>query len=153
MSWGFLGSGASEQIEVSFTLPSDIFSGLGFNCTSSKMCDMIVGNGGGDNPPYLEDYFEVEGDRAPHTDVSLGGTYDLSVVSLSYEDYATTVRFRRLLDTKDVWDARIYKAPTDMVYAWCGGSFCVDKESAHTPGDWEIFNVDLSGKDSMERDA
>ena len=76
MYWSFMGEGDDEEIEISFTLPSDIFIGIGFGCTSSRACDMIVGNGGGRNPVFLEDFYEIEGDQEPHTDVELGGTND-----------------------------------------------------------------------------
>jgi len=119
MRWDFVGSGSSEMIELELTLYSDIFVGIGFDCTSSRMCDMVVGNGGGRSNPFLEDYFEVEGDREPHTDEDLGGSNDLNVVSLEYKNYASVLRFTRKLDTGDKWDAVIKKDYMDLVYAWC----------------------------------
>ncbi|GMI29836.1 hypothetical protein TrCOL_g12885 [Triparma columacea] len=148
MRWGFEGEGKEERVDLEFTLYSDIFVGIGFDCTSSKMCDMVVGNGGGRNSAFVEDYFEVEGDREPHTDEELGGTNDLEVVELKYENYASVLRFKRKLDTGDKWDAVIKKGYMDLVYAWCEEPFCVDTHSAHAPGSWNIISVDMSGTNS-----
>ncbi|GMH81712.1 hypothetical protein TL16_g09019 [Triparma laevis f. inornata] len=149
MRWGFFGVGMEEEIELEFTLSSDIFSGIGFDCTSSRMCDMVVGNGGGRNEAFLEDFFEVEGDREPHTDEELGGTNDLKIVKLDYNSqYQSVLRFRRKLNTGDKWDAEIKKDYMDLVYAWCEEPFCVDTHSAHAPGSWNIISVDMSGGQS-----
>ncbi|GMH95286.1 hypothetical protein TrST_g7363 [Triparma strigata] len=149
MRWGFLGDGADEEIELEFTLSSDIFVGIGFDCTSSAMCDMVVGNGGGRNEAFLEDYFEGEGDREPHTDEELGGSNDLTIVKLDYNsNYQSVLRFRRKLNTGDKWDAVIKKDYMDLVYAWCEEPFCVDTHSAHAPGSWNIISVDMSGGES-----
>ena len=86
MRWGFYGAGTEEGIELEFTLPSDIYIGLGLGCKSSKACDMIVGNGGGGrNDPFVGDFFEVHGNAVPDSDVTLGGTNDLEVVSHIYK--------------------------------------------------------------------
>ena len=146
MSWGFSGSGSSEEIEIEFSLPSDIFIGLGIDCESSKMCDMIVGNGGGRTPSFIGDYFEVEGDREPHTDEDLGGTNDVTLISAKYEDYYSILRFTRKLNTGDKWDSVIKKEKMNLVYAWCEEPFCTDTSSAHAPGSWEIIELDMSGK-------
>ena len=144
MYWSFEGEGDEESIEMAFTLPSDIFIGIGFGCTSSKACDMVVGNAGGRNPAFIEDYFEIEGDQEPNSDVELGGTNDLTLVEAKYENWASTLRFKRKLNTSDKWDAEIVKGKMDLVYAWCEEPFCVDTHSAHAPGAWNIITVDLS---------
>ena len=87
MRWGFVNEGKEERVDLEFTLYSDIFVGIGFGCTSSKMCDMVVGNGGGRNSAFVEDYFEVDGDREPHTDEELGGTNDLEDVVLKVREW------------------------------------------------------------------
>ena len=67
----------------------------------------------------------------------------------SGSNYESTLRFQRLLDTKDKYDYRLTKGPTDLVYAWCRGApFCTTQETAHAPGDWNIVRVDLSGAGS-----
>ncbi len=40
---------------------------------------MIVGSAA--SPLFLEDYFEVEGDREPETDVQLGGQKDVDLIA------------------------------------------------------------------------
>lgn len=139
-----------QVIYMSFTLPSDIYIGIGLDCQTSADCDMIVGNGGGRNPAFIEDYNEVEGNREPHTDVELGGTSDVELVEAKYENWESTLRFRRKLDTKDKWDAVIKKVPMDIVYAWCEEPFCVDVHSAHAPGSWGMVQIDFSGENGLD---
>jgi hypothetical protein len=155
MRWGFEGSPgtAKESIVLEITLPSDTYIGIGLGCNSSKACDMVVGNGGGGKPVFLTDYFEAHGDALPITDVDLGGTDDVELLSASYVDWASTIRFRRLLDTGDKWDYVLTKGPTDIVYAWCALPFCTATDTAHGPGDWDIINVDLSGRGSLRGDS
>eukprot|EP00947_MAST-08B_sp_MAST-8B-sp1_P001221 g1221.t1 len=145
MRWGFEGSGTNESIIISFSLPSDIFVGIGFGCTSSAQCDMVVGNGGGNNPVFLTDYYEVHGDSVPNTDVELGGRDDVELLGATWVNYESTLRFRRLLDTGDQYDYKLSKGLTDIVYAWCAEPFCTAKDTSHAPGDWNIIQVDLSG--------
>ncbi len=143
MEWSFP---TPATIDVSFTLPSDIYIGIGLGCTSSVACDMIVGNGGGRNDPFIGDFFEVGGAAQPHTDEELGGTNDLLKTELSYQNWASTLRFVRNLDTGDEYDHVIDPSGTlQLVYAWCEEPFCVSTESAHAPGAWNIVEVDLSG--------
>lgn len=147
MRWGFNGTGAEEIIELEFTLPSNIFIGIGLGCVSSAKCDMIVGNGGGENEPYIMDYYENDGDVLPSTDEELGGTNDVVLVSASYVNYRSVLRFQRKLNTGDKYDVVLKKVNTPIVYAWCAGPpFCTATDTAHAPGDWEITSVDLSGK-------
>jgi hypothetical protein len=148
MSWGFVGSGKDEMIELEFSLPSFIYIGLGLGCTSSSMCDMVVGNGGGRTPAFIGDYFEVHGDREPSSDVDLGGTMDIHLIEAKYVNDRSSLRFRRKLNTGDKWDAVLKKEPTDLVYAWCAGQYCTDPSAPHGHGDWEIFQIDLSGERS-----
>jgi hypothetical protein len=82
--------------------------------------------------------------------VELGGTDDATLVSAAYKDWASTVRFRRKLDTGDQWDYKLTKGPTDLVYAWCLEPFCVSRQTAHAPGDWAIMHVDLSETQSAQ---
>uniref|UniRef100_A0A0G4FMC6 DOMON domain-containing protein n=1 Tax=Chromera velia CCMP2878 TaxID=1169474 RepID=A0A0G4FMC6_9ALVE len=147
LKWGFVGEGSNEEIEMEFSLPSDIYMGLGLGCTSSVKCDMVIGNGGGSNPVFLDDFFEPQGDSQAETDVSLGGTKDVSLVSASYsnEDFISTIRFRRKLNTGDKFDAVLQKGVTPLVYAWCE-SPCESMETPHGHGDWGIIEVDLSGE-------
>ena len=67
------------------------------------------------------------------------------------QDWKSTLRVRRKLNTGDKWDAVLTKGPTDIVYAWCVEPFCKDETDAHAPGDWGMINVDLSG-DSLNAD-
>lgn len=154
MSWGFEGieNSIDEIIIIEYTLPSDIYSGIGLDCTSSAKCDMIVGNGGGTGGVFLEDYYEIHGDRKPKSDTELDGTSDVILLAASYKNYYSTIRFSRKLNTKDRWDSKLSKGPTDMVYAWCEVPFCYDTDSPHAPGAWNIINVDLSGKDNIRND-
>jgi hypothetical protein len=66
MRWGVSGSGKDGVVDLEMTLPSDI--GLGFGCTSSAKCDMVVANGGGRNQAFIDDLYESHGDALPNTE-------------------------------------------------------------------------------------
>lgn len=56
-------------------------------------------------------------------DVSLGGRNDIKVISGSTSGGATTLRFRRALNTGDQYDTPIKASgTTDLVYAWRVGT-------------------------------
>eukprot|EP00164_Ancoracysta_twista_P009493 GFYU01014062.1.p1 GENE.GFYU01014062.1~~GFYU01014062.1.p1 ORF type:complete len:307 (+),score=70.32 GFYU01014062.1:32-952(+) len=151
MRWGFVGTGSDEMIEIEFSLPSDIYIGLGLGCTSSAKCDMIVGNGGGRNKEFVEDQYEPLGDREGESDVSLGGTEDLTLVSASYEDWRSILRVRRKLNTGDKYDHVIKKAKTPIVYAWCAAPYCSALDTPHAPGDWQITSVDFGSHAMLQQ--
>ena len=79
--------------------------------------------------------------------MELGGTNDLTLVSAKYKNWASTLRFKRKLNTGDKWDTEIVKGKMDLVYAWCEEPFCVDAHSAHAPGSWNIITVDMTTGD------
>jgi hypothetical protein len=146
MRWGFGGSGRSEFIEIEMTLPSDAWGGIGLGCETSRQCDMIVGNGCDHGGVFLTDFWEEAGSADPHTDVSLGGTDDVELIAASCSNYASTTRFRRLLNTGDKWDNVLTKGPTPIIYSWCSADgWCEDLTTPHRFGDWEIDQLNLSG--------
>jgi len=144
MKWGYYDN---ETIVLEFSLPSEIWIGIGIDCSDgSARCDMIIGNADGDgNEPFLYDTYEPHGDRQSVNDTLLGGTHDVSLLRASYSiERGTTLRFSRKVDTGDRFDGKIEPGkPTDIIYAWCAPPFCDSIETAHAPGDWNIITVDL----------
>lgn len=132
---------------MEFELPGGThYIGLGLGCEDSSKCDMVVGQEGADGTLEVHDYWEPHGDGLPEEDTSLGGTMDVVTVSATSGYWTSSVRFKRKLDTGDQYDAVLTKGPTNMVYAWCDpASGCNGVTEAHSPQDWEIINVDLSG--------
>lgn len=150
MSWGFSGTGSQEVIEIEFTLPAEAWGGIGLGCTTSRKCDMVVGSACAAGGVFVNDYWEEKGSVEPHTDVSLGGSDDIELISGKCVNYQSTIRFRRKLNTGDRWDAILKKGSTPLIYSWCEPPWCTDIHSPHEIGAWEITNVDLSGRKSTD---
>jgi len=152
MSWGFPDA---ESIEIEFSLPSDFYIGIGLGGHDTVMGWIDVSGN-----VQVADYWD-EGAREPLTDESKGCRNDIIPISGSYsfENWVTTIRFRRKLDTRDKGDCDhvIRKAPMNITYAYCDAPWCMNHrtgcnafkdgctDSAHSGGAMNFITVDFSG--------
>jgi hypothetical protein len=84
------------------------------------------------------------------------GRQDLTVIGGSYSASSglTTLRVSRKLNTGDKYDRVITKGLMTINYAWCDPTGqCAgtpdDRFQAHSPTDWNVVDVDWSGRHSV----
>lgn len=94
----------------------------------------------------VDDYYSYK-EGKPSTDVSIGGTSDVTAISGSRTATSTTLTFKRKLVTGDTYDRDIsLTAQNDMIYAW--GTASTPGLSYHGENHNHIF-IDFTRPDGI----
>eukprot|EP01104_Vermistella_antarctica_P012056 TRINITY_DN3430_c0_g1_i3.p1 TRINITY_DN3430_c0_g1~~TRINITY_DN3430_c0_g1_i3.p1 ORF type:complete len:734 (-),score=183.04 TRINITY_DN3430_c0_g1_i3:6-2207(-) len=117
VSWSVIG----KEIYFELKVETEGWVGFGLKPKDKGMdnADMMIGAvyGDNDNDVDVHDFYS-HSYRMPNPDVALGGTEDIRDVTGEQKNGQTTLRFWRLLDTDDKYDASIKPGRTKVIWAY-----------------------------------
>ena len=80
--------------------------------------DIVIASVSSSGDVSVGDYYSTTF-AEPETDVSMGGSDDVEMISGSQVGGVTSIEFRRKIDTGDKYDRPIKtKGETDIIFAW-----------------------------------